>query len=109
MINLIQATETVPISILTTTPEEFPYFAFDDDAAGIEWRHTPVPGEDAYELVIVRKKDWSKQGTFFAQPEKDEYRTNDLFVRHPTKPMLWRAIGMLDRLLDGGSEANLCL
>lgn len=94
MFNIIGATETIPLANLMTTPEEFPWFAFDDETAGIEWRNANIPGREVYEMVIVRKKDWSKQGAFYAFPEKNEFSTNDLFERHPTKPDLWRTIGV---------------
>ncbi|EIT74140.1 hypothetical protein BDV35DRAFT_403939 [Aspergillus flavus] len=44
-----------------------------------------------YELVLVRNPEFkAHQFSFTIFPDRQEYHTNDLFVRHPNKPDLWR-------------------
>ena len=55
---------------------------------GLELKHT---ADDVFELYAVRNpklKDY--QYTFTLFPDKQEYASRDLFVRHPHKPDLWR-------------------
>jgi aryl carrier-like protein len=47
--------------------------------------------DDTYELCIVRNEQFkAQQPTFTVFPDLAEYRSRDLFVRHPTKPDMWR-------------------
>ncbi|KAF9892148.1 hypothetical protein FE257_002554 [Aspergillus nanangensis] len=49
--------------------------------------------DDAFELVLVRSPEHEpQQWPFTIFPDRQEYRTRDLFVRHPdpNKPDLWR-------------------
>ncbi|RAQ49456.1 NRPS-like enzyme [Aspergillus flavus] len=44
-----------------------------------------------HELVLVRDPEFkAHQFSFTIFPDRQEYHTNDLFVRHPEKPDLWR-------------------
>ncbi|RAK99268.1 NRPS-like enzyme [Aspergillus ibericus CBS 121593] len=57
---------------------------------GAELRHV-ADGE--YELVVVRNPEFeAHQFSFTVFPDRQEYHTSDLFVRHPdpNKPDLWR-------------------
>ncbi|OOF90646.1 hypothetical protein ASPCADRAFT_178602 [Aspergillus carbonarius ITEM 5010] len=57
---------------------------------GAELRHV---ADNEYELVLVRNPEFkAHQFSFTIFPDRQEYHTNDLFVRHldPNKPDLWR-------------------
>ncbi|PWY91620.1 NRPS-like enzyme [Aspergillus sclerotioniger CBS 115572] len=57
---------------------------------GAELRHV---ADNEYELVMVRNPEYKTyQFPFTIFPDRQEYHTNDLFVRHPDphKPDLWR-------------------
>ncbi|SMQ55260.1 unnamed protein product [Zymoseptoria tritici ST99CH_3D7] len=55
-------------------------------------------GDDLYELVI-RPDDLSIQAAWHTMPGIEEYRTRDLFVKHPTKENLWLCKGRKDDVL----------
>ncbi|KAL3444616.1 acetyl-CoA synthetase-like protein [Aspergillus insuetus] len=66
---------------------------------GAEMRHV---ANEEYELVLVRKPDLkAHQFVFTVFPDKQEYHTNDLFVRHPdpNKPDLWRWAARADDVI----------
>ncbi|KAL2785317.1 acetyl-CoA synthetase-like protein, partial [Aspergillus keveii] len=66
---------------------------------GAEMRHV---ANEEYELVLVRKPDLKAlQFVFTVFPDKQEYHTNDLFVRHPdpNKPDLWRWTARADDVI----------
>ncbi|KAJ0426802.1 acetyl-CoA synthetase-like protein [Aspergillus carlsbadensis] len=66
---------------------------------GAELRHV---ANEEYELVLVRKPDTeAHQFVFTVFPEKQEYHTNDLYVRHPdpNKPDLWRWTARADDVI----------
>jgi thioester reductase-like protein len=66
---------------------------------GAEMRHV---AHEEYELVLVRKPDLEDyQFVFTVFPDKQEYHTNDLFVRHPnpTKRDLWRWTARADDVI----------
>ncbi|KAE8346860.1 hypothetical protein BDV24DRAFT_174499 [Aspergillus arachidicola] len=47
--------------------------------------------DSEHELVLVRNPEFkAHQFSFTIFPDRQEYHTNDLFVRHPNKPDLWR-------------------
>jgi nucleoside-diphosphate-sugar epimerase len=56
-------------------------------------------GDGLFELVIEQRPDRSYQPVFYNFPDLREWRTKDLFRRHPTKDGLWRYAGRLDDLL----------
>lgn len=85
-----------------------PYF-------GIEM--VPVDSEGKHELILHRAKtpgarknenDRLMQGIFHTFPDLDEYRTNDMFLPHPTKPNLWKYYGRVDDVivLSNGEKFN---
>ncbi|KAJ5556369.1 acetyl-CoA synthetase-like protein [Penicillium frequentans] len=66
---------------------------------GVEFRH--VSGEE-YEAVLVRTPDReAHQFPFSIQAfaSQQEYHTNDLMVRHPTKTDLWRPSARVDDVI----------
>lgn len=65
--------------------------------------------ENLYELVIERKSALQQyQPIFWTYPELQEYRTKDLFSKHPTKPDLWLWQGRIDDIivLSNGEKFN---
>jgi acyl-coenzyme A synthetase/AMP-(fatty) acid ligase len=66
--------------------------------AGLEYQHQI---DDLYEAVIVRNpKKEHEQPVFKIFPELQEYRTKDLFSKHPTKPHLWTYRGRADDMIN---------
>ncbi|KAJ5929819.1 acetyl-CoA synthetase-like protein [Penicillium verhagenii] len=64
---------------------------------GVEYRH--VSGEE-HEVVLVRTPERQcHQFPFTIFPDRQEYRTNDLMVPHPTKAGLWRPSSRLDDVI----------
>ncbi|PYH90761.1 acetyl-CoA synthetase-like protein, partial [Aspergillus ellipticus CBS 707.79] len=66
---------------------------------GVDLRH--VSGEE-YELVIVRNPEYeTHQWAFSVFPDRQEYHTSDLMIRHPDpkKPDLWRTSARLDDVI----------
>ncbi|KAK3332836.1 hypothetical protein B0T19DRAFT_457824 [Cercophora scortea] len=65
-------------------------------------------GTSSHELVIRRLPDPQYQFVFFNFPDLEEWRTKDLFVRHPDKEGLWRYIGRMDDVLvlSNGEKMN---
>jgi hypothetical protein len=54
---------------------------------GLELRYV---ADDMYEAVFVRKPEVERwQQVFQVYPELEEFRTKDLFVKHPEKEDLW--------------------
>jgi len=65
--------------------------------------------EDVYELVVPRnpKLTWI-HGPFQTFPHVKEWRTRDLFKRHPSRPHLWQFYGRSDDtiVLSNGEKFN---
>jgi acyl-coenzyme A synthetase/AMP-(fatty) acid ligase len=78
--------------------------------AGIDFRcHSWDAGDAKFEAVIVRNPEAEDVQPIFAVfPDRDEYRSGDLFSPHPTKPGLWRYRGRADDcfVLVTGSNIN---
>ncbi|CAI7655071.1 unnamed protein product [Penicillium glandicola] len=73
--------------------------------AGFEMRDA---GEGFFELVIPRGEGPVAHAVFHTYPEKDEYKTGDLFVPHPEKQGLWLYSGRHDDVivLSNGEKFN---
>lgn len=55
---------------------------------------------ELYELVIVRDPSIEAyQGIFYTFPDLSEYKTRDLFSKHPSKRNLWRHEGRSDDII----------
>lgn len=75
---------------------EWRYLQFHPEL-GIEHHH--VSGGE-YEAVLVRSPEREgHQFPFSIFADRQEYRTNDLMVPHPTKPGLWRPSSRLDDII----------
>ncbi|RAH64512.1 putative NRPS-like enzyme [Aspergillus aculeatinus CBS 121060] len=66
-------------------------------------------GDGLYELVIPRvEHSLVMHGIFHTFPELKEYRSKDLYTRHPTNPKLWKYHGRFDDVivLSNGEKLN---
>ncbi|KAJ6028558.1 NRPS-like enzyme [Penicillium herquei] len=89
IMNVIHAPNRDPL-------QDWRYLQFNPEM-GVEHRH--VSGEE-YEAVLVRTPTrQAHQFPFTIFPDRQEYHTNDLMVRHPTKPDLWRPSARLDDVI----------
>jgi acyl-coenzyme A synthetase/AMP-(fatty) acid ligase len=61
---------------------------------GLDWEDA---GEEVFEPVFRRDAALAKtQGVFHSFPDLVEWRTGDLFAKHPTEPDVWRYEGRRD-------------
>lgn len=83
---------------------DWQYFEW-NPAAGLEMRDN---GDGLYELVVPRGKNRDLHAVFHTYPDKEEYRTGDLFTPHPTKDGLWLYSGRYDDVivLSNGEKFN---
>ncbi|KAJ5721627.1 NRPS-like enzyme [Penicillium malachiteum] len=89
ILNVIHAPDRDPL-------QDWRYLQFNPEL-GVEHRH--VSGEE-YEAVVVRTPSrQAYQFPFTIFPDQQEYHTNDLMVRHPTKPNLWRPSARVDDVI----------
>ena len=89
-------TEGASIALVRSSrfqPEDWEYLSF-HPASGTEFRqHT----EGVYELFIVRQPNLEQhQQIFDTFPDLEEFRSRDLFRKHPTKANLWSQYGRAD-------------
>lgn len=92
-------------SFVPQGPKVWGYFDW-NPAYGVDMQHV---SDDMYELVIPRRPDSRRMhGIFHTFPDRTEYRSNDLFVRHPEHPHLWKYHGRLDDVivLSNGEKLN---
>ena len=114
LINAIGSTETGPHPSLFVDDEEcWEYFEW-NPLSGLVMEtvdsETSADAPKAAELVIKKRHDENSkyQFVFYNFPEKEEWRTNDLFEQHPSKTDLWRYIGRKDDILvlSNGENVN---
>ncbi|PWY94539.1 NRPS-like enzyme [Aspergillus sclerotioniger CBS 115572] len=85
-----------------------------EDWGFFEWNPTyqvdmQAIGDALYELVLPRVENSRvMHGIFHTYPDVKEYRSRDLYVRHPHNPNLWRYHGRLDDVivLSNGEKLN---
>ncbi|CRG91279.1 Mediator of RNA polymerase II transcription subunit 12-like protein [Talaromyces islandicus] len=105
-----------------------PGLVIEDDAGHADWQYfewnpyygiemVQIDSEGKHEMVLHRektpgaKKNENDRGfhcIFHTFPHLDEYRTNDMFLPHPTKPNLWKYYGRVDDVivLSNGEKFN---
>ncbi|CAG8019901.1 unnamed protein product [Penicillium nalgiovense] len=73
--------------------------------AGLEMRDA---GEGFFELVVPGGEGRAGHAVFHTYPDKDEYKTGDLFVPHPEKAGVWLYSGRRDDVivLSNGEKFN---
>ncbi|KAL4894587.1 hypothetical protein BDV59DRAFT_200924 [Aspergillus ambiguus] len=85
--------------------EDWSYFEW-HPSYGIEMH---ARGDDLFEMVIPRRENSrDTQAIFHVLPDRVEYKTNDLYTRHPTNPRLWKFHGRSDDVivLSNGEKFN---
>ncbi|KAI9729228.1 MAG: putative NRPS-like protein biosynthetic cluster [Cirrosporium novae-zelandiae] len=104
LVSVFGSTETGLVPSLIVGNDDWDYFEW-HPAAGLEMR--PV-GSELYELVVPKSANRKHTGIFQSFPDLEEYRTHDGFMKHPTKPGLWRSEGRLDDVivLSNGEKFN---
>ncbi len=101
---LFGSSETGPIPAELTDTEDWEYTKF---SPSIPHRLALVC-EDLYELVIIRDDTELSTGSdlqylqpvFCTFPDLDEYRTKDLYSKHPSKQDVWLYRGRRDDLIE---------
>ncbi|THV50449.1 hypothetical protein BGAL_0150g00130 [Botrytis galanthina] len=96
LVNEVHIHETGHIQ--AALPPEEHWDCFDFSASfGVEMRYH---SGELYELVIVRDPSIEAyQGIFYTFPDLSEYKTRDLFSKHPSKRNLWRHEGRSDDII----------
>lgn len=103
---LVGSTEMGYLPIEITNRRDWDYVSY-SPFYGSEFR--PVGTDGLYEHCVVRNKDLELfQSIFFTYPDISEFRTKDLYERHPTKENLWRHRGRIDDLVvfSNGEKLN---
>ena len=78
-------------------PEDWMYFHLNHEVQFVQFRDV---GEDLYEMIIVHHPSTDIfTMTWHTFPNSEEYPTKDLFMKHPTKPNIWRYIGRSDDII----------
>ncbi|KAL1860034.1 putative NRPS-like protein biosynthetic cluster [Paecilomyces lecythidis] len=106
IIPIIGATETGLIPSLAPEDEaDWDCYEW-NEAYGVDMQDT---GDGLYEMVIPRHQNSRDfQAVSYTYPDLTEYRTNDLYTRHPTNPRLWKFYGRKDDVivLSNGEKFN---
>jgi acyl-coenzyme A synthetase/AMP-(fatty) acid ligase len=97
VVNFYGSTEGTSLALIHEEGErsrkDWKYLSF-HPRAGTEFRHH---ADDMYELYIVRHPDLEvHQQIFRTFPDLTEFRTRDLFRKHPTRPNMWSHCGRAD-------------
>ena len=100
LVNIYGASEMgVPPAIRpsgTWPPGNWKYVNIHPDT-GVAFEHV---SEDLYELCFVRNpRIESYQPVFKLYPDLQQYRSGDLFTRHPSEPGLWKHQGRADDII----------
>lgn len=100
---------TLPFSLYYQKNSElWQYFIYNEELSGLEFRKA-TSEDNVYEMVITRKStQLPTQGVFYTFPDKEEYRTSDLYQPHPTLPHHWKFHGRADNIinLSNGEKLN---
>ena len=103
--NIMGCSEMSAVVTEIVDQKDWEYLRF-SPMTGSELRHH---SEGLWELCFVRQPALDLyQGIFSTFPELQEYRTNDLYSKHPTTPNLWRYSGRADDVitLTNGEKLN---
>ncbi|KAM3498789.1 hypothetical protein MY10362_007905 [Beauveria mimosiformis] len=86
-----------------TNYQNWDWFILDNEQFGCRYDHVE---DNIYEQTIVRKEPF--QPIFYTFPDKTEYKTGDLFEKHPTLPGHWRSQGRMDNIIvfSNGEKLN---
>ncbi|KAK4199222.1 hypothetical protein QBC40DRAFT_176880 [Triangularia verruculosa] len=95
-------------SYIPTNPKNWEYFEW-NPASGIVME--AVDGNNNIAELVIRRMPEGEdrfQFVFYNFPELQEWRTKDLFERHPVEENLWRYVGRVDDIivLSNGEKLN---
>ncbi|CAJ2508729.1 Uu.00g137550.m01.CDS01 [Anthostomella pinea] len=106
------STETGGLVLGQLDASDWDYLSFYPEYNGLEWRIASDRGNDktvaaivdpssaCYEPVIVKKKELlAYQAIFSVFPSLEQWRTGDLYTKHPTKPHTWKYAGRSDDMV----------
>jgi hypothetical protein len=97
-------TEAGPFPIQVESQDDYEYMSF-SPLMGARFR--PYL-DDLYEMVIVRESRLGgAQHIFYTFPDLNEWHSNDLFSKHPTKEGLWRYRSRSDDIFALSTGANV--
>ncbi|PSN68711.1 acetyl-CoA synthetase-like protein [Corynespora cassiicola Philippines] len=97
-------TECGPYFLLTPdSPSDWAYYIF-QPGQGITFE---AHGDHLFELVFHKNGDALWQQAFLLFPEKEVYRTGDLFAKHLEKEGLWMYAGRSDDMVVLANGANV--
>lgn len=103
---VIGTTEMAYLPIAITDRSDWDYVSY-SAFYGSEFRPTEIDG--LYEHCVARSKDLELfQSIFSTYPNLSDFRTKDLYEKHPTKEDLWRYRGRIDDLIvfSNGEKLN---
>ncbi|KAH8715345.1 Non-canonical non-ribosomal peptide synthetase FUB8 [Beauveria bassiana] len=86
-----------------TNYQNWDWFILDNEQFGCRYDHVE---DNIYEQTIVRKEPF--QPIFYTFPDATEYKTGDLFEKHPALPGHWRSHGRVDNIIvfSNGEKLN---
>jgi aryl carrier-like protein len=105
--NILGSTEIGVMPLWEHDSEDWEYFHHSPALKGIEFR--PIGDGETYELVLVRHPSTDPyHGTWYTFPDLEEYSTNDIYTKHPSKPNLWLYVSRADDIivLSNGEKFN---
>lgn len=86
--------------------EDWEYLYFTPEWAHYDFRYR---SDGEYEAFVIKHPDVYHryfQAVFWIFPDLDEWATNDLFTKHPTRPHHWKYAGRADDIIILGSGLN---
>lgn len=91
-------------TLLPCRAEDWEYLEWHPEAGVVMEEVTDTTSE----MIIKRKSKSEWQSVFYNFPQLSEWRSDDLFERHPSNVKLWRHIGRKDDLLvlSNGEKIN---
>ncbi|KAI6351823.1 hypothetical protein MCOR25_009733 [Pyricularia grisea] len=114
LLNMIGYTEAAPLTYhLQRDPKLWQWYIVDSESMGNKWVPfgDPTDEGEVYEHIIKRKDKNDppgSQGIFYTFPDLQEYRTKDLYIKHPTLPNHWKYHGRADDVIvfSNGEKLN---
>ena len=103
--NFMGSSEMINVPTAIVDREDWEYLKF-SPKLGYQMR---LHSDDLFELVFIRQPHLERfQAIFSTLPNRQEYFTSDLYIKHPTKPGLWKYSGRADDImaLTTGEKIN---
>ena len=110
LFNVYGSTELAPQTQNSVSADDWAYVSF-APGAGVHMEHEM---DETYELIIKRhapeeQEKYEIPSVFCSFPEKQIFRSGDLFTPHPDKPGLWKFLGRKDDKISlaNGQSVNV--